>query len=213
MHREREQMVAQQIEARGIRDPRVLAALRTIPREPFVLPDDQPRAYEDRPLSIGEGQTISQPYIVALMSELADLEPGDRVLEIGTGSGYQTAVLAALAGPEQVYTIELVPALAARARDLLEALGDAAVHLRVGDGARGWPEAAPFDAIVVTAAAPEVPPALLEQLALRGRLVIPIGPAGLQQTLRVIERLSESAFDSRDVIPVAFVPLVPPPSV
>ena len=213
MHREREQMVAQQIEARGVRDPRVLAALRTIPREPFVLPEDQARAYEDRPLSIGEGQTIYQPYIVALMSELAAVQPGDRVLEIGTGSGYQTAILASLAGPGQVYTIEVVPALAARARQVLDTLGYQALHTYVGDGARGWPEAAPFDAIVVTAAAPEVPPALLAQLALRGRLVIPIGPAGLQQTLRVIERLSESAFDSRDVLPVAFVPLVPPPSV
>jgi protein-L-isoaspartate(D-aspartate) O-methyltransferase len=169
----RERMVAEQIAARGVADARVLAAMRKVPRHEFVPADVRARAYDDSPLAIGHDQTISQPYIVALMTELAALGPGARVLEIGTGSGYQAAVLAEVAGA--VYTIEILAPLARRAEATLSRLGYGRVHVRQGDGYRGWPEAAPFDAIVVTAAAPKVPPALLEQLADGGRLVMPVG--------------------------------------
>lgn len=208
LRRQREEMVARQIEARGVRHPRVLAALRRVPRHRFVPEAYRAHAYEDNPLPIGEDQTISQPYIVGLMSELADVQPGERVLEIGTGSGYQAAVLAELASPEQVYTIEILPSLAETARRTLDALGYTAIHTKVGDGYLGWPEAAPFDAIVVTAAPEHVPQPLTEQLAAGGRLVIPVGPGGIHQTLRVITKRPDGSFDSRDVIPVAFVPLV-----
>ena len=207
LRQQREQMVTQQVEARGIRDPRVLAAMRAVPRHRCVPLPSRPRAYEDMPLPIGEGQTISQPYIVALMSELADIQGGERVLEVGTGSGYQAAILAELAGPERVYTIEILPALASSARGTLTALGYAAIHTKVGDGYLGWPEVAPFDAMLVTAAPEHVPQPLLDQLAVNGRLVIPVGPEGLSQILRVIERRPDGRFVSRDVIPVAFVPL------
>jgi len=170
---EAERMVAGQIVVRGVRDPAVLAAMRTIPRHAFVPRLDRARAYDDAPLSIGGGQTISQPYIVALMTELACLESRSRVLELGTGCGYQTAVLAACAA--EVFTIEIDPVLAEQAGRTLDALGIVNVTRRVGDGSFGWPEAAPFDAIVVTAAPPDVPPALLDQLVVGGRLVIPLG--------------------------------------
>ena len=212
MRHQRDVMVERQIVARGIHDPHVLAALRTVPREQFVPKPQRVKAYEDSPLPIGEGQTISQPYIVALMSELGDIQPGDRVLEVGTGSGYQAAVLAELTNADRVYSIEILPKLAERARQTLDELGYRAIHTRTGDGYQGWPEAAPFDAILVTAATDRVPPPLLGQLAFGGRLVIPVGPAGVIQTLQVIERRSDGEFVSHDVIPVSFVPLIHQPS-
>jgi protein-L-isoaspartate(D-aspartate) O-methyltransferase len=196
-------MVAGQLEARGIRDQTVLRAMRTVPRHEFVPPAERPYAYEDHPLPIGHDQTISQPYIVAFMSELAALRPGARVLEVGTGSGYQAAVLAEMGA--DVYSIEIVAPLAAEARRTLERLGYGRVHLRVGDGHRGWPEAAPFDAILVTAAAAAVPPALLEQLGSGGRLVIPVGD--WEQELEV-HRRGEHGVTVERVLPVRFVPLV-----
>jgi protein-L-isoaspartate(D-aspartate) O-methyltransferase len=199
---ERARMVDEQIAARGVRDPAVLAAMRRVPRHEFVPEAARPAAYADRPLPLGEEQTISQPYIVALMTELAAVGPGARVLEVGTGSGYQAAVLAALGA--EVYTIEIVPSLARSARATLGRLGYTNVHAREGDGYRGWPDAAPFDAIVVTAAPPEVPPALLAQLAPGGRLVIPVGTA--QQELQVHERTADG-FRVRSVLPVRFVPM------
>ncbi len=200
--RSRFRMVADQMENRGITDQRVLAALRKVPRHEFVPPRWQASAYEDRPLPIGHGQTISQPYIVAAMTELAELSQGDRVLEIGTGSGYQAAVLAEISA--QVYSIEIVEPLAEEAAQTLARLAYASVQVRHGDGYRGWPEAAPFDAIVVTAAAPVVPPALLEQLAVGGRLVIPVGDA--YQELEVHTR-TPGGVELRRVFPVRFVPM------
>jgi protein-L-isoaspartate(D-aspartate) O-methyltransferase len=201
--RAREAMVVGQIEARGVRDAAVLRAMRTIPRHEFVRSPERPYAYEDHPLPIGHDQTISQPYIVAFMSELAAVRPGARVLEIGTGSGYQAAVLAEMGA--DVYSIEIVEPLAAEARVTLDRLGYGRIHLRTGDGHRGWPEAAPFDAILVTAAAATVPPALLEQLAVGGRLVIPVGD--WDQELEV-HRRRESGVTVERVLPVRFVPLV-----
>ena len=195
-------MVEEQIVARGVQDPAVLAAMRRVPRHEFVPEVSRVAAYADRPLPIGEGQTISQPYIVALMSELAAVRPRARVLEIGTGSGYQAAVLATLGA--EVYTIEIVSSLAARAAATFTRLGYHTIHTRKGDGFRGWPEAAPFAAIVVTAAPAEVPPALLAQVALGGRLVIPVGTA--EQELQVHERTADGV-RVRSVIPVRFVPM------
>lgn len=202
----RERMVADQIADRGVTDARVLAALRAIPRHLFVPPASQDEAYEDRPVPIGYGQTISQPYIVALMTELARPAPGDRVLEIGTGSGYQAAVLSRLAGT--VYTIEIIEPLAEHARQLLGKLECRNVTVRTGDGYGGWPEKAPFDAIVVTAAPDHVPPALLEQIRPGGRLVIPVGGVNDVQQLRVMEKDARGEVRTRDVAPVRFVPLV-----
>ncbi len=192
----------------GVRrlSPRVRAALLATPRHRFVPVDLQTFAYENRPLGIGGGQTISQPYIVALMTELLALGPGARVLEIGTGSGYQAAVLAAIAG--EVFSIETRPELAAAAAAALRALGLGNVETRVGDGSLGWPEHAPYDAIIVTAAPRRVPTALVEQLKPGGRLVIPIGAPGDVQELEVITRLPDGATTRRDILPVAFVPLV-----
>ena len=184
---ERHAMVAMQIAERGVTDPAVLSAMRSVPRHRFVPEDQQAHAYDDGPLTIGRGQTISQPYIVALMTELAQLTPTSRVLEVGTGCGYQTAVLAALAA--EVWSIELEPSLSARAAETLSSLAIHNVNLRVGDGGLGWPAAAPFDAIVVTAAPAETPPALVEQLAMGGRLVIPLGTSW--QQLWVIRRAPE----------------------
>lgn len=195
-------MVRTQIEARGISDPRVLAAMRSVPRHEFVPEHLRAQAYEDRPLPIGEDQTISQPFVVAAMTDLARVEPTARVLEVGTGSGYQAAVLATLAA--EVYTIEIIPGLAARAEQTLRRLGFDNIVFRVGDGHAGWPEAAPFDAIVVTAAPAEVPQALLDQLAVGGRLVIPVGDA--DQELLEITR-SPTGFRRRSVFPVRFVPM------
>jgi protein-L-isoaspartate(D-aspartate) O-methyltransferase len=201
---ERRRMVDEQIEAREIVDPRVLAAMRQVPRHEFVPAAERAHAYDDRPLPIGEGQTISQPYIVALMTQLAAVGPGAKVLEVGTGSGYQAAVLAACGA--EVYSIEIVDALAKRAQHDLARLGIAKVHVRSGDGYRGWPEVAPFDAILVTAAAPRVPPALLEQLRVGGRLVIPVGETGHEQSLQVHVR-TETGVEVHDVVPVRFVPM------
>jgi protein-L-isoaspartate(D-aspartate) O-methyltransferase len=201
--RQRERMVDEQIRARGVSDARVLRAMRAVERHRFVPESQRAQAYADRALPIGSDQTISQPYVVAAMTELARVGARDRVLEIGTGSGYQAAVLAELA--DRVYTIEIVPELAERARTTLEALGYANVTVRTGDGTRGWPAHAPFDAIVVTAAPREVPPALLEQLAPDGRLVIPVGEED-EQFLEVWQR-TESGMRRSRKFPVRFVPM------
>lgn len=198
----REQMVANQIESRGIADPRVLAALRKVPRDAFVPEHLRSHAYGDAPLPIGLGQTISQPFIVGAMSELAGLDATSKVLEIGTGSGYQAAVLAELAG--EVFTIEIVEELAESAEQTLDRLGYGAVHVRHGDGYAGWSEEAPFDAIVVTAAAPRIPEPLLEQLKIGGRLVIPVG--AFDQQLEVHTR-TESGIEVRTIFAVRFVPM------
>jgi protein-L-isoaspartate(D-aspartate) O-methyltransferase len=200
---ERARMVAEQIAARGVRNAAVLAAMSKVPRHEFIPVRWREEAYADHPLPIGEGQTISQPYIVALMTELAAVGPGARVLEVGTGSGYQAAVLATLGA--EVWSIEIVEPLARTARATLTRLGYDRVHTRTGDGYQGWPEAAPFEAIVVTAAPPEVPAALLAQLAPGGRLVIPVGSA--EQELQVHERTAEGV-RVRRVTPVRFVPMV-----
>jgi protein-L-isoaspartate(D-aspartate) O-methyltransferase len=184
---------------------RVCAALRDVPRHEFVPPAHQQAAYANCPLPIGSGQTISQPFIVALMTELADVRPGDRVLEVGTGCGYQAAVLAELAS--RVYTIETLPHLAGQARDRLARLGYANVEVREGDGFEGWPEQAPFDAILVTAAAREVPPPLVAQLAPGGRLVLPVGPTPFSQQLLRLQKDAAGKVSERAVLPVAFVPL------
>jgi protein-L-isoaspartate(D-aspartate) O-methyltransferase len=197
-------------------DPRVMAAMGRVPRHEFVAAESRERAYENRPLRIGYGQTISQPYIVAAMTDLAALGASDRVLEVGTGCGYQAAVLAELAG--EVYSIEVVPQLAERAAERLDRLGYANVQVRCGDGAKGWPEHAPFDAIVVTAAAfRQVPPALIDQLAVGGRLVIPVERPGRgqrffdwrpSQELLLVTKDQAGKTSEACFLPVAFVPLV-----
>ncbi len=202
---QREAMVDRQIVARGVTDPATLAAMRAVPRHAFVPGGRREDAYVDFPLPIGHGATISQPYIVALMTELARPAPGMRVLEIGTGSGYQAAVLAHIGC--RVWTIEIEGALADAARERLARLGYEGIAVRTGDGRLGWPEEAPFDAILVTAAADQVPPPLLAQLAPGGRLVIPVDvPAG-HQDLVVIDKLADGSTRERRVIPVRFVPL------
>jgi len=197
-------MVEQQIRQREVADVRVLAAMETIPRERFVPPEARSQAYDDVPLAIGFGQTISQPYIVAYMSEVLDVHESHRVLEIGTGSAYQTAVLARLA--REVWTIEIVPELAASATGLLRELGLSNVHVRLGDGRSGWPEQAPFDRIMATAAPDEIPAPLIEQLAVGGRLVIPVGSQGGPQWMMVVDKTSSGVVQKR-TIPVQFVPL------
>jgi protein-L-isoaspartate(D-aspartate) O-methyltransferase len=196
-------MVEDQLRARGFRDARVLAAIGRVPRHRFVPPGLQHAAYDDTPLPIGHDQTISQPYIVGYMTEMLDLSPTDRVLEIGTGSGYQAAVLAELV--RKVYTIEIVEPLADRARSTLAELGYTNVEVRAGDGYAGWPEHAPFDAIIVTAAPDHVPPPLVEQLAVGGRLVIPVGD--WFQEMVIVTRTGTGIVEKR-TIPVRFVPLV-----
>ncbi len=203
---ERNEMVQRQIAARGIRDPRVLAAMGRVPREQFLRESLAEFAYQDTPLPIESDQTISQPYIVAYMTECLGLLGGEKVLEIGTGSGYAAAVLAEIAGV--VYTVERYGNLASGATERLERLGYHNVHVLHGDGTRGWPEHAPFDAIVVAAGGPEVPASLREQLAMGGRLVIPVGPSVRSQRLVRITRTGEHAFDEEDLIAVAFVPLI-----
>ena len=199
----REEMVRSQIEARGIDDPAVLRAMRAVPRHELVPEAARDQAYADHPLPIGHDQTISQPYIVALMTTLARVEPGAKVLEIGTGSGYQAAVLAELGA--EVYSIEIVKPLAERAaRDLARLGYGERVHVRAGDGYRGWPSEAPFDAVVVTAAPPEIPQPLVEQLRVGGRMVIPVGEN--HQRLRVLIR-TEDGVREEDSIPVRFVPM------
>jgi S-adenosylmethionine synthetase len=193
----------------SVLDPRVLDAIARVPRHEFVPLDLADRAYDDIPLPIGHGQTISQPFVVALMTHLLALRPGDRVLEIGTGSGYQSAVLAELA--DEVYSIEIVPPLAAQAAARLARLEYDRVTVRAGDGYAGWPEHAPFDAIIVTAGVRAVPPPLLEQLAPGGRLVIPLGASAVHQDLVVIEKRADGSLFERSVMPVTFVPFVHPP--
>jgi protein-L-isoaspartate(D-aspartate) O-methyltransferase len=198
-------MVHDDLRGRGVRDPQVLAAMLAVPREEFVPPELDDRAYADRPLPIGHGQTISQPYIVALMTQALKLRPTDRVLEIGAGSGYGAAVLARLAS--EVYTVERLPELAEAARERLARLGFDNVRVRCGDGTLGWAAHAPYDAISVTAAAPAVPRALLAQLVIGGRLVMPIGGRGGQR-LVTITRTRADDCTIADLGPVEFVPLI-----
>ncbi len=205
---ERLAMVQTQIAARGIKDARVLDAMRTVPRHEFVPPAQISRAYADRPLPIGEGQTISQPYIVALMTELLDLQPGDTVLEVGTGSGYQAAVAAELT--DRVYTVEILSELEERAAETLDRLGYARVQTKNADGYFGWAEHGPYDAIIVTAAPDHIPAPLVGQLKEGGRMVIPIGPPGSYQTLWRFTK-QQGKVVSENIIDVAFVPLVREP--
>jgi protein-L-isoaspartate(D-aspartate) O-methyltransferase len=198
---ERRRMVAEQIRGRDVSDPAVLRAMERVPRHTFVPPELQSQAYDDNPLPIGNGQTISQPYIVAYMTEALELQPGHRVLEIGTGSGYQAAVLAEIV--REVYTIEIVEPLGRQSKALLESLSKN-VQVRIGDGYGGWPEHAPFDRIIVTAAPDHVPQPLVDQLAVGGRMVIPVGTD--YQELLVISK-TEKGLVQRRTIPVRFVPL------
>jgi protein-L-isoaspartate(D-aspartate) O-methyltransferase len=200
--RARERMIVEQIESRGVRDPLTLAALRKVSRHLFVPPTVAAEAYADHPLPIGHGQTISQPYIVAFMTEALGLKGGEVVLEVGTGSGYQAAVLAEIAS--KVYSIEIVASLADEARQRLAVLGYRNVEVRAGDGYQGWPDVAPFDGIIVTAAAPKVPDPLKAQLKEGGRLVIPVGDEA--QELMVVTRKG-SVYEERRVLPVRFVPM------
>ena len=203
---ERRQLV-EVLKSQGVTSQTVLDALLKVPRHEFVLPAYRNLAYQNRPLPIGHDQTISQPFIVGYMTEAAEIAPGERVLEIGTGSGYQAAILAELA--QEVYTIEIIPELADGARTLLSKLGYGKVQVKTGNGYAGWPEHAPFDAIVVTAAPDEVPPALVEQLAVKGKMVIPVG-SGFQQM--VIITKNESGVIERRTIPVRFVPMTGKPT-
>ncbi len=199
-------MVERQLLARGIVDPLVLAAMGKLPREKFVSAGQAALAYRDGPVAIGEGQTISQPYIVARMTAALRLVLTDRVLEIGTGSGYAAAVLAEIAA--EVYTVERLPVLAERARQRLTQLGYVNVHVLTGDGTLGWPEHAPYDAIVATAGGPRTPQALLDQLAIGGRLVIPLGPDPYEQRLVRIVRATAEEYQREELEAVAFVPLI-----
>ncbi len=204
----RRRMVEEQIRRRGVSDPAVLAALERVPRHRFVPEEYLDLAYDDRPLPIGKEQTISQPYIVGYMTEALELGPADRVLEVGLGSGYQAAVLAELAA--EVYSVEVQPELARRAARTLAELGYASIRVRVGDGREGWPEAAPFDAIIATAAPEEVPRLLLSQLVPGGRMVIPVGTH--VQELRRIRRTREGeGFTTEPLMGVRFVPMTGPP--
>lgn len=200
----RELMVQRQIAARGITDRAVLAAMRKVPRHEFVPESLRPRAYDDRPLPIGEGQTISQPYIVALMTEVLRLKPGEKVLEVGTGSGYQAAVLAEVI--DEVYTIEILEGLGRRAQETLKRLGYSQVEVKIGDGYLGWEEHAPYDAIIVTCAPEHIPKPLVDQLAEGGRMIIPVGPQGYTQTLTLVEKKDDQV-RRREIIPVLFVPM------
>ena len=201
----RKQMVEGQIERRGIKDKQVLDAMRNVPRHLFVPEKLQSQAYDDFPLTIGFGQTISQPYIVAYMLEVAKLTPNDRVLEIGTGSGYQTAILAEIA--KEIYSMEIVKELAESSQKLLNDLGYRNVFITHGDGYRGWAEHAPFDTIIVTAAAQEIPEKLVEQLKIGGRMVVPIG--SFFQELYLITKTPQG-FEKRQLLPVQFVPMIKP---
>jgi len=203
-HKPRENMVKHQIAARGVKDPRVLGAMARVPRHRFVPDSIADRAYDDSPLPIGEGQTISQPYMVAWMTELLEIADSDRVLEIGTGSGYQAAILCELAA--EVISIEKYPDLAREAQERLHSLGYRNITIHVGDGTLGWPQEAPYNGIIVTAGAPSVPQPLLEQLADGGKLVIPVGPSGMQM-LNVIRRKGND-YQAREEGTCVFVPLV-----
>ncbi len=198
-------MVDGQIRSRGVEAETVLAAMEAVPRHEFVPEEYRRYAYEDTPLPIGLEQTISQPYIVALMTELVSPEAGDRVLEVGTGSGYQAAVIAEIV--DRVYTIEIIPTLALSAGRLLDRLEIANVEVRTGDGYMGWPEHAPFDGILVTAGATQIPQPLVDQLAPGARMIIPVGETQAYQVLKVVEKREDGTVEVRDVIPVRFVPL------
>jgi protein-L-isoaspartate(D-aspartate) O-methyltransferase len=203
---DRARMIETQLRQRGISDAAVLTAMDAVPRDAFVPPDHKRAAYADMPLPIGEGQTISQPYVVALMLEAARLAPGQRVLEVGAGSGYAAAVMSRIV--ERVYTIERQPALGQAARRRLEMQGYDNVELRIGDGTLGWEEAAPFDAIVVAAGGPEIPPRLKAQMAVGGRMVIPVGPTRWEQDLCCVTRLSAENWEVTSCGAVRFVPLI-----
>ena len=202
---ERLNMVSSQIENRGIKSPEVLKAMKVVPRHLFVPEELSNSAYSDNPLPIGFGQTISQPYIVAYMTELLNLKKGDKVLEIGTGSGYQAAVLAEIT--DTVYSIEIIKALAERTAELYKKLGYSEIKAKTGDGYFGWEEEAPFDAIIVTAAAGHVPPPLIKQLKTGGRIVIPVGGVYQIQTLILIEKISDEKLKTYNLLPVRFVPM------
>jgi len=202
--RQRARMVEEQLRNRGIRDERVLAAMARVPREPFVDPHYQQQAYDDNPLPIGEGQTISQPFMVATMVEALQVEPSNRVLEVGGGTGYGAAILAELAA--EVWTVERIAVLANRARDILQRLGYSTVHVVCADGSLGLPERAPFDRILVAASAPQAPPSLIDQLAIGGRLVVPVGNR-IEQQLQVIRKTEEGVVASPYVL-CSFVPLL-----
>lgn len=203
---QRVRMVREQIQDRGVADQGVIGAMLSVPRHEFVPRSQRDMAYADRPLPIGEGQTISQPYIVALMTELLELEAGDKVLEVGTGSGYQAAVASHLA--DSVFTIEIIPDLAEQATNRLRDLGYSDVVVKQADGYDGWPEHAPFDGIVVTAAAGHIPPPLVEQLDPGGRMVIPVGGQFQVQQLVLVEKRPDGSVTTRSLLPVRFVPLV-----
>jgi protein-L-isoaspartate(D-aspartate) O-methyltransferase len=204
--RQRAAMVEEQLRGRDISAPRVLEAMRRVPRHLFVPESARPEAYGDHPLPIGHGQTISQPYIVAFMTQAIDVRPTDRVLEIGTGSGYQAAILGELA--REVYTIEIVEPLAERARTTLASLGYKNIHVRAGNGYLGWPERAPFDRVMVTAAPDEIPPALVEQLKVGGLMAIPVGD--IIQELRIL-RKTDKGLETLETLPVRFVPMTGKP--
>lgn len=206
LSRARDRMVEVHLAGRGIRDHRVLEAMRSVPREEFVEPGSEAFAYEDSPMPIGEHQTISQPYIVAFMIQAAEISPGDRVLEVGAGSGYAAAVIGRIA--QRVYGIERHASLGQQAGERLARLGYDNIEIRVGDGTRGWAEEAPFDAILVAAGGPEVPRSLREQLAVGGRLVIPVGGMGTSQTLVRVRRRSETEYEEEKLASVRFVPLI-----
>lgn len=206
MEKEREQMVARQIEGRGLRDPAILAAMREVPREAFVSERHRQFAYDDGPLPILEGQTISQPYVVALMIQMLYLKPEDRVLEIGTGSGYAAAILSRIAS--EVHTVERVVSLVQYAQQNLAAVGYENVHVHHGDGTLGWPEYAPYDAIIVAAGGPQIPQALKDQLAVGGRLVMPVGSEQRAQRLVRLTRLDEDEYEQETLSHVRFVPLI-----
>ncbi|WP_297085621.1 protein-L-isoaspartate(D-aspartate) O-methyltransferase [uncultured Draconibacterium sp.] len=201
---ERYLMVEQQLKQRGIKDKRVLAAFSKVPRHLFVLPEYQKQAYADSPLPINEGQTISQPYVVAVMTEILELQCSDRVLEIGTGSGYQAAILAQLC--DSVFTVELFQELSKKAGQVFTQLNYTNIYYKVGDGYKGWPEKAPFDAIIVTCSPTHVPQALKEQLAEGGRLIIPVGDRGIQQL--VLLRKKKGKVSEKRILPVRFVPML-----
>jgi len=201
----REDMVRQQIMARGVEDPEVLEAMRKVPRHLFVPENYRAFSYRDHPLPIGQGQTISQPYVVAFMTEALDLKPSDRVLEIGTGSGYQAAVVAEIV--KEVYTIEIIEELGKRARRTLEMLGYKNIRVKIGDGYKGWPEKGPFDAVIVTCAPERIPEALIEQLSDGGRMIVPVGRAGaVQRLVRAVKK--KGKLETKEVMPVRFVPMV-----
>jgi protein-L-isoaspartate(D-aspartate) O-methyltransferase len=202
---ENEVQLTRHLTGKSALNPKVMEAMKKVPRENFVPPESRAYAYENGPLAIGYGQTISQPYIVALMTDLLDPQPGDTILEVGTGSCYQAAVLSCLV--KKVYTVEIIPELAEQAAERLERLGYGNIEVRAGDGHHGWPEHAPFDGIIVTAAAPSIPEPLIRQLKPSGRLVMPVGLPYFHQALTVVEKDEHGRLDTRTVLGVAFVPL------